>query len=315
MAGGLAALLDDVAALVKLTASSLDDVAAAAGRATAKAAGVVVDDAAVVPQYVRGIEPKREFPIVWRIAKGSLINKMIILVIILILDWLLPAALTPLLMIGGLYLAFEGAEKVIEMITGNKHAEDDVPAVIVGEDAENKVVKGAVRTDFILSAEIMVISMNTIANEGGFWLRAAALVVVGISITVLVYGAVALLVKMDDFGLALMRKDSERSQKLGERLVKGMPTVMRVISIVGTFAMLWVGGHILLTGFDTLGWHQPYAIVHAIEHWFEHFVSGAFGAVVIWSVETVCSMIFGMIFGAIIVGIVHLFPKKKKAAH
>ncbi|GGH62523.1 DUF808 domain-containing protein [Rothia aerolata] len=316
MAGGLAALLDDVAALVKLTAASTDDVAAAAGRASAKAAGVVVDDAAVVPQYVRGIEPKREFPIVWKIAKGSLLNKLIILVIILILDWLLPASLTPLLMLGGLYLSFEGAEKVLEMFGLGHHAEeDDKPAVVQGEEAEKKVVSGAVRTDFILSAEIMVISMNSIAADAGFGLKAITLVVVAVLITLLVYGAVALLVKADDFGLRLMEKDSAGAQKFGRGLVDAMPKVMKVISVVGTFAMLWVGGHILLAGFDTLGWHWPYGLVHSIEHWFEHFVSGWFGSVVLWLVETICSMIFGFIFGTVIALVVMNLPKKKKAAH
>lgn len=315
MAGGLAALLDDVAALVKLTAASADDVAAAAGRASVKAAGVVVDDAAVVPQYVSGIEPKREFPIVWKIAKGSLVNKLIILVLILILDFFLPASLTPLLMLGGLYLSFEGAEKVLEMFGFGHHEahEDETPAVIQGAEAEKKVVSGAVRTDFILSAEIMVISMNSLAAGSGIWMKAGALIIVAVLITLLVYGAVALLVKMDDFGLHLMKKES--SKKLGEGIVNAMPKVMNFISVVGTFAMLWVGGHILLSGFDTLGWHAPYALVHSIEHWFEHLVHGGFGAVVLWFVETFCSMIFGLLFGAVIALVMHFIPKKNKAAH
>ena len=166
MAGGLAALLDDVAALVKLTAASVDDVAAAAGRASVKATGVVIDDTAVVPQYVDGISPKRELPIIKKIAIGSLRNKLLfILPVILLLSWLLPVSLTPLLMLGGLYLSFEGAEKVLEMFGGGHH-EEDKPAVEQGPDAEKKIISGAVRTDFILSAEIMVISMNSIASDG-----------------------------------------------------------------------------------------------------------------------------------------------------
>ncbi len=309
MAGGLAALLDDVAALVKLTAASVDDVTAAAGRASVKAAGVVVDDTAVVPQYVRGIEPKREFPIVFKIARGSFKNKLFILAIILLLDWLLPAALTPLLMLGGLYLSFEGAEKVIEMVTTTQ-VTDKEPALVQGQEAEEKVVAGAIRTDFILSAEIMVISMNTIAGETGFWTKLATLLVVGFFITLLVYGAVALLVKMDDFGLALMGKKSAAAQNFGQKLVAAMPAVMNTISIVGTFAMLWVGGHILLDGFDKLGWTWPYSLVHSLEHWVEALASGGFAALLLWCTQTLCSMIFGMLLGSILVGILHLTGRK-----
>lgn len=315
MAGGLAALWDDVAALVKLTAASVDDVAAAAGRASVKATGVVIDDTAVVPQYVDGISPKRELPIIKKIAIGSLRNKLLfILPVILLLSWLLPVSLTPLLMLGGLYLSFEGAEKVLEMFGGGHH-EEDKPAVEQGPDAEKKIISGAVRTDFILSAEIMVISMNSIASDGSFWLRAAALVVVAILITVLVYGVVALLVKMDDIGLAMAQRKSAGAQKFGEGLVKAMPKVMSFISIVGTFAMLWVGGHILLAGFDTLGWHFPYSIAHHAAEWGHSLSHSWFGATMGWIAETVVSMIFGAIIGFIVVGVMHLIPRKKKAEH
>lgn len=315
MAGGLFALLDDVAALVKLTAASVDDVAAAAGRASVKASGVVIDDTAVVPQYVDGISPKRELPIIKKIAIGSLRNKLLfILPAILLLSWLLPAVLTPLLMLGGLYLAFEGAEKVYELFSP-AHEEAKTPATELGPDAEKTIVSGAVRTDFILSAEIMVISLNTIANDGSFWLRAAALVMVAIFITVLVYGVVALLVKMDDIGLALARRKSAGAQKFGEGLVRAMPKAMSFISIVGTFAMLWVGGHILLVGLDTLGWHLPYSLAHHAADWGHSLSEGWIGSTMAWIGETVVAMTFGAIVGFIIVVIMHLIPGKKKAAH
>ena len=313
MAGGLAALLDDVAALVKLTAASTDDVAAAAGRASIKASGVVIDDTAVVPQYVDGISTKRELPIIWKITLGSLRNKLLfILPAILLLSWLLPAALTPLLMLGGLYLAFEGAEKVLEMVHPHEEA-PETPALLEGEDAEKQIISGAVRTDFILSAEIMVISLNTIAEDGSFWLRAAALVVVAILITALVYGVVALLVKMDDIGLAMAERDSAGAKKLGLGIVKAMPKIMSVISVVGTFAMLWVGGHILLVGLDELGWHFPYSLAHHAMEWGHSLAHNWIGASVGWLAETVVAMIFGAIVGFIIVGIMHLIPTKNKA--
>lgn len=311
MAGGLAALLDDVAALVKLTAANLDDVAAAAGRASAKAAGVVVDDAAVTPQYVQGVEPKREFPIIKKIAVGSLRNKAIILVFALLMSQFTPWLLTPLLMLGGAFLCFEGAEKVLEIFGQDKH-EKKAPLAIEGEDAEKKVVSGAVRTDFILSAEIMVISLNEVATES-LLNRALILIVVGIGITIAVYGAVALLVKMDDFGLFLTRKGkSSGVQAFGRGLVKAMPIIMTIISFVGMLAMLWVGGHILLDGMHKLGVHAPYDFVHHLEHKVEHAIHGTLGAVLAWFTNTGLSLIFGLLMGAIIVAIMHLLPHQPK---
>ncbi|QRZ61277.1 DUF808 domain-containing protein [Rothia sp. ZJ932] len=307
MAGGLAALLDDVAALVKLTAANLDDVALAAGRASAKAAGVVVDDAAVTPQYVQGVEPKREFPIIKKIAIGSLKNKAIILVFALLLSQFIPWLLTPLLMLGGAFLCYEGAEKVIELVSKDKH-ESDVPVVVEGEEAENKVIAGAIRTDFILSAEIMVISLNEVASES-LINRALILIVVGIGITIAVYGAVALLVKMDDFGLYLVRKGkSSGVQSFGRGLVKAMPIVMKVISFIGMLAMLWVGGHILLDGMHKLGLPAPYDFVHGVEHSVSHAVHGAIGSVLAWFANTGLSLVFGLVVGATIVGILHFTP-------
>ncbi|QNV37417.1 DUF808 domain-containing protein [Rothia terrae] len=307
MAGGLAALLDDVAALVKLTAANMDDVAAAAGRASAKAAGVVVDDTAVTPQYVQGIEPKREFPIIKKIAIGSLRNKAIILVFALLLSQFIPWLLTPLLMCGGAFLCYEGAEKVIEIInTKDKDAES--PLGTPDEADEKKIISGAVRTDFILSSEIMVISLNEVASET-LMNRALILAVVGVALTIGVYGVVALLVKMDDFGLFLAKKGKGSATKsFGRGLVKAMPTVMSIISFVGMLAMLWVGGHILLDGMNKLGFHPLYEFVHHMEHIVEHAIPGFIGAVLAWFTNTGLSLIFGLIVGAIIVAILHFTP-------
>ncbi|GAA1490382.1 DUF808 domain-containing protein [Brachybacterium sacelli] len=304
MAGGLAALLDDVAALARLAAASADDVAAASAKAGSKAMGVVIDDAAVTPQYVRGIKPTRELPIIWRITKGSLRNKLIfILPVLLLLSVFAPWLLTPILMLGGLYLSFEGAEKIWELVRG---APKKAPATSQGADAEDKIVSSAVRTDLILSAEIMVISMNSIDAES-LWARAAVLVVVAIGITALVYGAVGILVKMDDVGLKMADdEDSALKQRFGAGLVGAMPKVMDVISYVGMVAMLWVGGHILLVGTHDLGLAQPYGLVHHLEG----AVTGiaGIGAVLAWLINTACSFVFGLIIGAVVAVIVHFLP-------
>ena len=203
MSGGLVALLDDVAAMARIAAASVDDIAAGSARAGAKAAGVIIDDAAVTPQYVTGVKPARELPMIWRIARGSLINKLlIILPALLVLSTFLPQALTPLLMLGGGYLSYEGAHKVWEKLRGQHAERTEEPTQLKGKEAEDSVVRGAITTDFILSCEIMVISLNEVAAESLF-ARAMILIVVAIGITALVYGAVALIVKMDDVGLAL----------------------------------------------------------------------------------------------------------------
>ncbi|MGP7812473.1 DUF808 domain-containing protein [Glutamicibacter soli] len=314
MAGGLVALLDDVAALVKVTAASLDDIALGAAKASTKAMGVVIDDAAVTPQYVDGISPKRELPIIWKIAVGSIRNKLLfILPAILLLSTFLPWALTPILMIGGAYLVFEGAEKILEAmgLIGHHGAAED------GKVRDEKVIIGsATRTDFVLSAEIMVISLNEVVHEP-FLTRALILVAVAFLMTVLVYGAVGLIVKMDDIGLVLAQKQRQFSQKLGRGLVKGMPIVMSVLSKVGVVAMLWVGGHLLLTGMDELGWHAPYGFVHHVEM-LVHDASGAAGGVLGWLVNTAFSCLAGLIIGSlltvVILGIKKLLGKNKPAA-
>lgn len=307
MAGGLFALLDDVALIARSAASSVDDVAALAGKTSMKAAGVVVDDAAVTPQYVQGVKPQRELPMIWRITKGSLINKLVIILpIALILSWIAPWALTPILMCGGAYLCFEGAEKIWELITGH-HGEE--AAVTGGPGAEKKIISGAVRTDLILSAEIMVISLNEVA-DAPLLQRAAILLVVGIAMTLLVYGAVGLLVKMDDVGLSMAKRDSPAAQRTGLALVSAMPKIMTVISYVGMIAMLWVGGHIVLVGLDELGSHYPYVWVHHLEEAL-HGVAGVGGALA-WLVGTIASTILGAIWGAIILAVVHVLPFGKK---
>ncbi|GAA3573212.1 DUF808 domain-containing protein [Microlunatus spumicola] len=310
MSGGLAALLDDVAAMAKLAAASVDDVGAAAGRASAKAAGVVVDDTAVTPRYVHGFTADRELPMIKKIALGSLRNKLlIILPAILLLSQFLPWALTPILMVGGVYLCFEGVEKIYEKVSGHHPEEEDQPAVVQGADQEKLMVKGAIRTDFILSAEIMVISLNEVADEG-LLSRAVILIVVGIAITLLVYGVVGLIVKMDDVGLHLSGRESGSARKVGTLLVQGMPKLLALLSAVGMAAMLWVGGHILLVGTNDLGWHGPYGLVHAAEE-AVHGVP-ALGGVLAWLVNTLASAVIGLVVGAVVVAVLHVLPKRQK---
>lgn len=318
MASGLFALFDDVAALVRLSAASLDDIGAAAGRAGVKAAGVVVDDAAVTPRYVQGLEPKRELSIIWRIAKGSIRNKLlIILPAILLLSQFLPFLLTPILMVGGAYLCYEGAEKLWEKVSGHHPAETAAAEDTTKDPAEHEktVVSGAVRTDFILSAEIMVIALNEVDTEP-FVSRAIILVVVAVLITALVYGVVALIVKMDDAGVALAGRSSTGVAALGRGLVKAMPIVLATLATVGVAAMLWVGGHILLVGAEELGWTTPYDLVHHVEV-AVHDATGGLGAVLGWLTNTALSAVVGLAVGAVVVALLHLVPKRggKAAAH
>lgn len=301
MAGGLAALLDDVAAIAKIAAASVDDIGAAAGRASAKAVGVVVDDAAVTPRFVHGAKPNRELPIIKKIAIGSIRNKLLfILPAALLLSEFLPWLLTPILMLGGTYLVYEGAEKIWEKL--DHHETEHRPAVEQGPEAEKTMVAGAIRTDLVLSAEIMVISLNEVAAET-FWMRAIILVVVALGITALVYGVVALIVKMDDVGLRLAQGGNRAMASLGEGLVRAMPAVLATLATVGIAAMLWVGGHILLVGADELGWHAPYEVVHHAEEWVLH-ATGALGGVLGWLTNTIGSAIVGLVVGAVVVAVV-----------
>ncbi|MBK8728469.1 MAG: DUF808 domain-containing protein [Tetrasphaera sp.] len=320
MSGGLFALLDDIAVLAKAAAASIDDVGAAAGRASAKAAGVIVDDTAVTPRYVQGLDPKRELPIIKKIAIGSLRNKLLfILPAALLLSQFLPWALTPLLMIGGTYLCFEGAEKIWEKIS--HHPEGHADELHEGGQVadERDIVSGAVRTDFILSAEIMVISLNEVANEP-LLSRAIILVVVALAITALVYGVVALIVKMDDVGLNLAARGNGVASRLGRGMVAAMPKVLTTLSTVGIAAMIWVGGHILLLGLhdlsEMLGWHVlalPYEWVHHAEE-AVHGATGALGGILGWVTNTIGSAILGLIVGAIVVAVLHLLPQRARVA-
>jgi uncharacterized protein len=314
MSAGLFGLLDDVAALARLAAASVDDIGAAAGRATAKAAGVVIDDTAVTPQYVHGIAAERELPIIKKIAIGSLRNKLLfILPAALLLSQFVPWLLTPILMLGATYLCYEGAEKVWGRIRG--HDTHAAPTTATGGEAEKYMVTGAIRTDFILSAEIMVIALNEVADQP-FVPRLLILVVVALVITAVVYGVVGLIVKMDDIGLSLAQRSTRLAQKVGRGLVAAMPKLLAALSAIGTVAMLWVGGHILLVGTDTLGWHAPYGFVHHLEEDVHHWIEGA-GGVLAWLVNTAASAVIGLVVGGVVVAIMHVLPfgKKAKAEH
>ncbi len=295
MAGGLFALLDDVALIARSAASSVDDVAALAGKTSVKAAGVVVDDATVTPQYVEGIKPQRELPMIWRITKGSLINKLVIILpIAMILSWIAPWALTPILMCGGTFLCFEGAEKILHHVL--PHREKETESVQEkGAEAEDSLVKSAITTDLILSAEIMVISLNEVINEP-FWMRLGALIFVGIMLTLGVYGAVGLLVKMDDIGMALNKRHNGNST-IGTALVKGMPIVLDIIGVIGTAAMLWVGGHIVVKGLHEFGMDQPHEFIASVT---ENISNGALA----WLADTGISMVCGLVLGVVVATIV-----------
>ncbi|QRP60696.1 DUF808 domain-containing protein [Corynebacterium minutissimum] len=295
MAGGLFALLDDVALIARSAASSVDDVAALAGKTSMKSVGVVVDDAAVTPQFVDGVKPQRELPMIWRITKGSLINKLIIILpIALILSWIAPWALTPILMCGGTYLCFEGAEKIIHVLF-HRGEEEKKPVREKGANAEDSLVRSAITTDLILSAEIMVISLNEVIDQP-FWMRLASLIIVGIILTLGVYGAVAVLVKMDDIGMGLLERNNGDSA-LGTALVKGMPVVLDIIGVIGTAAMLWVGGHIVIKGLHEFGAEQPYGFIHGVT---ENISNGA----LTWLADTGMSMVFGLILGTVVATVI-----------
>ena len=300
MAGGLLALLDDVALIARQAAASVDDIAGMTAKTSTKAAGVVIDDAAVTPQYVSGITPARELPMIWRITKGSLRNKLVfILPIALLLNAFAPWALTPILMLGGAYLVFEGAEKIVHKLSsdGDEQAEQ---AANKSEQDEDNLVNSAIRTDLILSTEIMVISLDEVKDQP-VWMEAVVLIAVGVFLTVAVYGAVALLVKIDDIGRGMIERGN--APKLGRGLVKAMPYVLSTIGVIGTIAMLWVGGHLIVRGLDEVfGWHWPHEIIARGQ---EAVGGGALG----WMVETGISMIVGLIVGFIVLGVVQLVKK------
>ncbi|WP_109211535.1 MULTISPECIES: DUF808 domain-containing protein [Microbacterium] len=272
----------------------VDDILSAAMKASAKTAGVVVDDAAVTPQYVQGLTPARELPVIGKIAIGSLVNKFVIIIPLALLltafaPWLLPW----LLILGGSYLCFEGAEKVMEWFGAHHGPGQDEPR------DERRLVFGAVRTDLILSTEIMLISLASLDADFGIWMTLGALSVIALAMTLLVYGVVALLVKIDDIGMGMAASSALSMRRAGERIVRSMPTVFRIISIVGTVAMLWVGGHLVIANLAETFWHGPYDVLHAATHAVE-----SLGPVVVWLVDTALSAVFGLVLGLIIAGIV-----------
>ena len=315
MPSGLAALLDDVAGIAKLAAASIDDVGAAAAKAGTKAAGVVIDDTAVTPAYVTGFTPDRELPIIWRIAVGSLRNKILILLpAALLLSAFFPWAITPLLMIGGAYLCFEGAEKVLEKLGGHAEGEHIVEAGPQDHALlEKEKISGAVRTDFILSAEIMAIALADLTSPDGItridvtgdnWIPlAASLGLVALAVTIGVYGVVAAIVKMDDAGMHLAAKPATAA--LGRGLVKAMPAVMTFLSVVGTAAMIWVGGGIVLHGLHEYHLDPSHDVVEGIANG----ISGG-NALLDWMVHALWSGLFGLAFGGLIALVVTRFHKK-----
>jgi predicted DNA repair protein MutK len=300
-------LLDDVAGITKLAAASLDDVGAAAGKAGSKAMGVVIDDTAVTPRYVVGLAPERELPIILKIAIGSLRNKLLILLpAALILSAFAPWAITPLLMLGGAFLCFEGAEKVLEAFGMAGHAEvEETP--MEAAHLEQSKVSGAIRTDLILSAEIMAIALADVSHEP-IVTQGVVLALVGIGITVAVYGVVGLIVKMDDIGLHLAQRRAAATRALGRGLVRGMPVLMETLSIVGTAAMIWVGGGILVHGLEVLGMHEPAGTIHHASEAVAH-ASGALGGLAGWLVTAFASGVFGLAVGGIIAFALHQIHK------
>jgi len=305
MPSGLAALLDDVSIIARTAAASVDDVAAAAGRAGSKTAGVVIDDAAVTPSYVTGLSPARELPIIWSITKGSFKNKLLILLPgAILLSEFLPGAIIFLLMLGGAYLSYEGAEKVLEKLGGAKHGKTVEDVIEDPAQFEKERIAGAIRTDLILSAEIMAITLNELSGLDAWWERGIALGVVAIAVTVAVYGAVAIIVKMDDIGLSLTKRPGEFVQAFGRGLVAAMPKLLVALSFIGTVAMLWVGGGILLHGTHEIGFDLFYDIAHGAEA----AVAGATGSLsgfLGWFTYAAMSAIFALIVGWLIVFVLH----------
>tara|TARA_R110002020_G_scaffold95937_3_gene229993 strand:+ start:35437 stop:36402 length:966 start_codon:yes stop_codon:yes gene_type:complete len=302
---GLIALLDDVAAIAKVAASSLDDVIGQATKASTKAAGAVIDDAAVSPKYVQGFEASRELPVIWRITKGSLRNKLLFLLPAgLALSNFAPWAIAPLLMLGGAYLCFEGAEKVAHVLGWSEgHVDHPGKEKVVEDPAklEEQKAQGAIKTDFILSAEIMTISLAAIPPSN-FWMEAATLATVAVIITVAVYGSVAVIVKMDDLGLAMANGGRlSLTRAMGRGLVKGMPGFLRLLTVVGTAAMLWVGGSIIVHGLEGLGVAAPAHIIHDIAYAVGHSMPEALTAATEWMTKAAIDGVFGLVLGLLLI--------------
>ncbi len=294
MASGLFALLDDIAVLAKLTAASMDDVFLGASRAATKTSAVVIDDIAITPGFTQGLSPARELPIVAKITMGSLRNKFLFVVPgIMLLSWLAPWVLPYLLILGGAYLVYEGAHKVLSWVNLAEkhkfHAPDGH-----GAELEKKMVSSAVRTDLVLSTEIMLISLSSLQTDN--WVsKLVMLVVIALGITLAIYGAVAILVKLDDIGLHLARREKRWIRLYGLSIVRSMPNIFATLSIVGTLAMLWVGGHLLWLNLGEVGLKFFADTLHTLEEFMHHF-----HAVIAWLGDTTASMLFGFIAGVII---------------
>jgi predicted DNA repair protein MutK len=306
---GLLALLDDVAAIAKVAAASIDDVAAQAAKAGAKAAGAVIDDAAVTPKYVHGFEASRELPIIWRITKGSLKNKLVFLLPAgLLLSNFAPWLIAPLLILGGAYLCFEGAEKIY-----HARASHDEPQPIKKARAgdptllEEKKAAGAIKTDFILSAEIMTIALAAIP-ESNFWMEAATLATVAIGITIAVYGSVALIVKADDIGLYMSENGRlSITRWLGRGIVRSMPHFMNILTTIGTAAMLWVGGSIVIHSLEQMGMGWLGHHIHDWAYALGLMVSEGWRATVAWFSKAAMDGVFGLALGMLLIPLVKQF--------
>ena len=305
MPSGLVALFDDVAVIARAASASVDDIAAAAGRAGSKTAGVVIDDAAVTPSYVTGLSPARELPIIWAITKGSLFNKLIILLPgAILLSEFLPWLIIWILMLGGAFLCYEGAEKVMEKLGGAKHGKTVEDVITDPEAFEKQRIAGAVRTDLILSAEIMAITLSEL-DLPTWWERGLALALVAFIVTVVVYGSVALIVKMDDVGLKMLRESEVTNvRRFGVFLLRAMPKLLIALSFIGTIAMLWVGGGIIVHGTHEVGFDLLYDIAHGAEYAVAG-VTGAFSGIAGWVTYAAISGVIGLALGAAIAFVLH----------
>jgi predicted DNA repair protein MutK len=314
MSTGLFALLDDVAAIAKIAAASIDDVAGQAVDASSKAAGVVIDDAAVTPKYVVGFAAERELPMIARIAKGSLQTKLLLLLPgALLMSAVAPWALNPLLVVGGAYLCFEGFEKILELVTGHDESTSDHQATGDGATLEDQRVKGALRTDVILSAEIMAVTLASVA-ESPLVTQAVVMAMVGGLITVFVYGVVALIVKADDVGVVLARRGERPLQVVGRALVTGMPSFLRWLSLVGIAAMLWVGGGIVLHALAGLGAPGPEHHIADAGAAVGRLVAPAISGGVVWGVKAALSALVGVMVGAMVAGALSILHRLRARA-
>ena len=307
MPTGLVALLDDVAAIAKVAAASVDDIGAAAAKAGSKSAGVVIDDAAVTPQYVTGFDPSRELPMIWKIAKGSIKNKLVFLLpAAVILGQFAPFLIPIILILGGLFLCYEAAEKVLELFHVDETTKHEQPAIIEGHGREEEMVSGAIRTDLILSAEIMAIALSELTDQV-WWQQGIILALIGIVITVGVYGAVALIVKMDDVGLHLAQEYDGAVKSFGRGLIKFMPKLLAAISIIGTLAMAWVGGGLLVHNIAALGWHGPEHLIELVSHPLVGLFPASAKMMVGGIAFAILSGVLGVMIGAGIAPLVHKF--------